>query len=336
MNSRILSLVPALQRAALALTVSAAALLPTIADAQPAAPAAPATPAAAPAAPAQQARPLRVYLRAGLKTHGAGEHDYPQFLADWSKILTERGAIVDGSLHFPTADELANIDVMVTYKGDAGYMTLEEKATLETFLKRGGGLVALHDTICAEDAEWFASIYGGAKKHGETNFTLAAPVAYTITDTANPIMAGMKDFTITDESFYKMTWTKIGQIKPLATAPQAGNVAKQQGVEGEVVPQIWTYERTIQGPSGGRPYRAFVWMQGHNYANLTHEQVQPMLLRAIAWAGQAPIDSILNVRAQGRGGRGGGRGGRGATPGATPSLEEIINPGVTAPAPATK
>jgi hypothetical protein len=59
------------------------------------------------------------------------------------------------------------------------------------------------------------------------------------------------------------------------------------------VPQIWTYERTIPG---GQPYRAFVWMQGHNYVNFSHEQVQPMLLRAIAWVGRAPIDSLLTVR----------------------------------------
>ena len=245
------------------------------------------------------ARPLRVYLRAGLKTHGPGQHDYPQFLADWSKILTERGAVVDGSLHFPTAPELANVDVMFTYKGDAGYMTADEKATLETFLKRGGGLIAMHDTICADNPEWFATIYGGAKKHGQTNFTLEAPVAYTITDPAHPIMQGMTNFTITDESFFLMTWAKSPEIKVLATAPQAPTPSAR-GHEGEVVPQIWTYERTI---SGGEPFRAFVWMQGHNYVNLTHAQVQPMLLRAVAWAGRAPIDSLLTVRA-GRGGRG--------------------------------
>ena len=263
-----------------------------------------------PAQPPQaQGRPLHVYLRAGLKTHGVGEHDYPQFLADWSKILTERGAVVDGSLHFPTAAELAGVDVMVTYKGDAGYMTAEEKATLETFLKRGGGLVALHDTICAEDPEWFATIYGGAKKHGQTNFTLEAPVAYTITDKSDPIMQGMSDFTITDESFFLMTWSKSPQIKVLATAPQAPTPSAR-GHEGEVVPQIWTYERTM---FGGQPFRAFVWMQGHAYANLTQAQVQPMLLRAIAWAGRAPIDSLLTVRPA-RGG--GGRGGRGPNAGA--------------------
>src|SRR5262245_64763459 len=83
-----------------------------------------------------------IYIRAGLKTHGPGQHDYPQFLADWSKILTDRYAVVDGSLHFPKPDELANVDVIVMYKGDAGAMTADEKATLEAFLKRGGGLVS--------------------------------------------------------------------------------------------------------------------------------------------------------------------------------------------------
>src|SRR5215472_11620528 len=68
-----------------------------------------------------------IYIRAGLKSHGPGQHDYPQFLADWSKILTERNAVVNGSLHFPKASELEGVDVMVMYKGDAGGMTPEEK-----------------------------------------------------------------------------------------------------------------------------------------------------------------------------------------------------------------
>ncbi len=239
------------------------------------------------------ARPLRIYLRAGLKTHAPGQHDYPQFLADWSKILTERGAVVDGSLHFPTLPELAEVDVMVTYKGDAGTMTAGEKATLETFLKRGGGLVAIHDTICGEDPEWFATIYGGAKKHGQVNYTLEAPVAYTIIEPAHPIMRGMSDFMLTDESFFLMSWAKAPAITVLATAAQAATPSAR-GHEGEVVPQIWTYERTMVG---GEPFRAFVWMQGHNYVNFSHAQIQPMLLRAIAWVGRAPIDSLLTVKA---------------------------------------
>src|SRR4051812_30939339 len=68
--------------------------------------------------------PLRVFIYAGLKTHGEGQHDYPQFLADWSKLLMNRNAVVDGGLHFPSAQELGNTDVVLIYKGDAGYMSM--------------------------------------------------------------------------------------------------------------------------------------------------------------------------------------------------------------------
>jgi hypothetical protein len=88
----------------------------------------------------------------------------------------------------------------------------------------------------------------------------------------------------------------------LATAKiDATPSAMQAGHAGESVPQMWTYRRTM---FGGQEFRAFVWMQGHTYANLTHQYVQPMLLRAIAWAGKRPIDSLMTVRA--RGGRRGG------------------------------
>jgi type 1 glutamine amidotransferase len=270
--------------------IAAAMLVPVVAQQR-------GTPSTAPAQGTDVA-PLRVYLRGGLKTHGAGQHDYPQFVADWSNILTERGAIVDGGLHFPTAPELEGVDVIVMYKGDSGFMTLAEKAALETFLKRGGGLVGIHDTICTDDPAWFATVFGGAKKHGETNFTLDANVPYTIVDKASPIMQGIPDFALKDESFYSMTWAKQPEVHVLATAKIDDTPSSQRaGHVGESVPQMWTYQRTM---FGGQEFRAFVWMQGHTYANLTQQYVQPMLLRAIAWAGKRPIDSLMTVRSRGR------------------------------------
>ncbi len=232
---------------------------------------------------------LRVYIRAGLKTHGPGQHDYPQFLADWSKVLTERGAAVDGSLHFPAPAEIASTDVLVMYKGDAGDMTAEEKSTLEAYLQRGGGLVSFHDTLCGPDPDYFSTIVGGAKKHGQTNYTLEADVPYSIADPSNPIVQGLSDFTIKDEAFFLMTWSKAPEIHVLATATIA-STPSAKGHEGEKVPQIWTYERTLDG---GKPYRAFVWMQGHNYSNFTDPRIQPVLLRGIAWAGKRPVDSLM-------------------------------------------
>src|SRR5207237_9626582 len=139
--------------------------------------------------------PLRIYIRAGLKTHGPGQHDYPQYLADWSKVLTERGAVVDGSLHFPTAAEIANTDVIVMYKGDAGGMNADEKATLEAYLKRGGGLVSLHDTLCGPDPDYYSTIVGRANMHRQTNFNFEAEVQYTNVDNSSAIMPVLSDFS---------------------------------------------------------------------------------------------------------------------------------------------
>jgi type 1 glutamine amidotransferase len=250
-------------------------------------------PSAEAAVRAGDTRPIHVYIRAGLKSHGEGLHDYPQFLADWSKLLTDKGALVDGSYHFPSADELANTDVLLMYKGDAGYMTATERAVLENFMKRGGGFVSIHDTLCGDDPAYYSTIVGGAKKHGEQNFSAGA-IKYTIVDKASPIMKGLTDFQIDDEAFFKITWSKAPEIKVLATAPMPSS--------GEVVPQMWTYERTI---FGGQPSRSFVWMQGHTYTNFKKPEIEGMLLRGIAWAAHYPAETLVSYVAPPRqGGRG--------------------------------
>ena len=254
-----------------------------------------------PLPPGQNPAGMRIYIRAGLKSHGPGKHDYPQFLADWSKILTEHGAVVDGSLHSPGAAELDLVDVVVIYKGDAGYLTEREKADLEAFVRRGGGLVSLHDALCGPDPEYFATLIGGAKKHGETNFTLEAAVPYTIVDRDNPIMQGMSDFTLDeDEAFYSMTWAANPKINVLASAVIASTpTAVRAGHAGEVVPQIWTYEHTL--PGGTSPARAFVWMQGHAYSNFSGPTIKPMLLRGIAWAAKKPVNELVDYKPPSRG-----------------------------------
>jgi len=233
---------------------------------------------------------MHVYVWAGLKSHQAGQHDYPQFLADWSKVLTEHGAVVDGALHPPSSADLEHTDVVVIYKGDAGFLSDSAKAALETFVKRGGGLVSFHDSLCGPDPAYFATLVGGAKKHGEVNYTLDAPVHYTVVDKSDPIMKDMSDITIWDEAFFKMTWATDPAIHALATAEIAPTRSAGEH-KGEVVPQIWTYEHTLPG---AEPARAFVWMQGHTYANFANYQVQRTLLRGIAWAGKRPVDELVN------------------------------------------
>jgi type 1 glutamine amidotransferase len=276
--------------------------------AQPSAWAQPGRGAGAPPVQGQNPNGMRIYIWAGLKSHGAGQHDYPQFLADWSKILTEHGAVVDGALHAPSSADLERTDAIVIYKGDAAFLTDTEKGVLETFIKRGGGLVSFHDSLCGPDPAYFATLVGGAKKHGEVNFTLDAPIPYTVVDKSDPIMKDMSDITIFDESFFLMTWAKNPGIHVLATAVIAPTRSAGDH-KGEVVPQMWTYEHTLPG---GQPARAFVWMQGHTYADFANYQIQRTLLRGIAWAGKRPVDELVDYVAPVRpGGRGAAAGGRG-------------------------
>src|ERR1700728_927033 len=125
-------------------------------------------------APAEQGAPrpwgqnpngMHVYLQAGLKTHQGGQHDYPQFLADWSKVLTDHGAIVDGSLHQPSAAELEGVDVLVIYKGDDGYMRESPKDRPRAFVKPGRSYLQSPRSAVGPDPAYFATLVGGAKKH---------------------------------------------------------------------------------------------------------------------------------------------------------------------------
>ena len=231
------------------------------------------------------APPLRVFIRAGEKTHnpvGNGVHDYPAFLADWSKILLERGVKVDGALHFPTADELARTDVLIIYKGDGGNCSPAERAALDPYLRRGGGLVVLHDGMCSDDPAWFAQVAGASKQHGEMNYS-PGPIKAHVVDREHPITRGLADFEIDDEAFFLLRKAPGMHVLMEAPLPKGG----------EVQPQAWSYERTLPG---GQAYRSFVWMQGHHTANFLEQGPRDTILRGIAWAGQRPVESLLSVR----------------------------------------
>ena len=248
-----------------------------------------------PSAEGQNTKGIHIFIFAGLKSHGPGQHDYPQFLADWSKFLTAHGAVVDGGLHAPSAGELTHTNVVVMFKGDAGFMTPKEHAALLAYVKRGGGLVSVHDSLCGPDPEDMAMFLGGGKKHGQVNYTLGAPLTYDVVDQASPIMEGFPNrFTIYDEAFYRMTWSTNPKIHVLATVkiPDTPSAVRGGGV-GQEVPQIWTYVHMLPG---GQPARAFAWMQGHIYENFSKPVVQYLLLRGIAWAARHPVNELVDYK----------------------------------------
>ncbi len=247
------------------------------------------------------AEPLRVFIRSGPKSHGPGQHDHPRFLADWVPLLNSRGAVATGGDTFPTAAQLAATDVLVIHAQEGGNIPdATDRANLDTFLKRGGGMVVIHAASVSRDPDWFKTIVGGSWRFGTTKW-LEAPMHVYFTDRDHPISRGASNWSMDDEIYYDMDMLPEAHVLATAYTPKAidtggrGNreaqaraaeaVAKNKGVNiYDYQPQMWTYERTIAGAA--KPYRAFVSLPGHRYENFSRPNYRAILLRGIAWAGQ--------------------------------------------------
>ncbi len=218
---------------------------------------------------------LRVYIRAGEKTHGPGEHDHPRFLEEWTPLLRERGCAVDGSLAFPSAEALARTDVLVMYAAEGGSIHGDERARLDAYLARGGGIVVLHDAVCGDDPHWFKTVVGGAWEHGHSKWQHGEMGLY-FADREHPITRGVSNFDFVDEIYWD-----------LHLDPGAHVLANAFHTPFDVTPQMWVYEKDA--------YRAFVSIQGHYHASFSHEAWRTLLLRGIAWAGGRDADALVTA-----------------------------------------
>lgn len=262
------------------------------------------------------AEPLRVFIRAGAKSHGPGAHDFPQFLKDWVPMLNERGAKCEGSLEFPTKEQLDKTDVLILHAQEAGNIKIgDERKNLMEFLARGGGVVTIHAAAVSKDHDWFKTIIGGSWHFGQTKW-LEAPMSLYFTDHDNAITKDISNFDIDDEIYYDMDLLPEAKILAAAYTPNTPQVkggnkeAQQRAAEAvakkkavniyDIQPQVWTYERSTNfqvrdsEPANTdktnvdvrSTYRAFTCIPGHWYKNFSHNALRTMILRGIAWAGK--------------------------------------------------
>ena len=234
------------------------------------------------------AEPLRVFIRGGVKTHGPNQHDHPRFLTEWTKLLGERGMKVAGDLDFPEAEQLAKTDVLIIYAADGMKIAGTQRADMEKFLKRGGGLVVVHDGVVSGDQnEWCKSIIGGAWRWPSADMAkekatkwFEGNVGICWVDQEHPISRGISNFDWKDEIYHDMDLA--ADIGVLATSFHNVHV---------IAPQLWTYEKTLAG--GAKPYRAFVSLPGHEFDVFNSPQYRAVLMRGIAWAGKrANVDEF--------------------------------------------
>ena len=220
------------------------------------------------------AEPLRVFIRAGVKTHGPNQHDHPRFLKEWTPLLTERGMKVEGGMDFPTAGQLDRTDVLIIYSQDGMKVVGEERVNFEKFIKRGAGLVVIHDgAVSGDQNEWARKVQGGAWRWDGAKKTrwYEGEVGIYFVDTTHPITKGLSNFDWKDEIYYDLDMSPEAHV--LATSFQSVFV---------IAPQLWTYEQKWEGST--TPYRAFVSLPGHEYDSFNTDHYRVLLLRGIAWA----------------------------------------------------
>jgi type 1 glutamine amidotransferase len=224
--------------------------------------------------PCSAAEPLRVFIRAGVKTHGPGAHDHPRFLKEWTALLNERGAKADGGMDFPTAAQIENSDVIVFYAANAGSMNPEQRALMDAFRARGGGMVVIHDAVCGDDAQWFKTLTGGAWQHGHSKwFEGHVNLNYVAASAEHPVTKGAVSFSMDDEIYWDLHIHSDSKILATSDHPKCPDS-----------PQIWSLEV-------GKA-RSFTSIPGHLYTTFDLPQYKAILLRGIAWAGHRDVDSL--------------------------------------------
>ena len=199
-------------------------------------------------AAALQAAPLRVFIRAGVKTHGPNQHDHPRFLNEYSGLLRERGLTVDGALAFPTTEQLDQTGCPRHFCGGRNEGAEgAERGQFEKFLRRGGGLVVIHDGSQAgqssEDADWAKKVQGGAWRWQGEKKTIwhEGAVGLYFVDTEHPITRGISNFDWKDEIYNRLDMD-----------PAVHVLADSFLDVFNIWPQLWTLDKR-PGREGARP-----------------------------------------------------------------------------------
>lgn len=226
------------------------------------------------------AKPLRITLAAGPKDHGIDEHDYPLWLDRWSKLLRTAPNVAVREVKDGNGLEFADeSDVIVWYSANPSWDEAQAPK-LRAFLDRGGGLVVLHWAVGGGKAVApLADLLGLAAsptikyRHG--------PLDLDLVDPKSPITEGLPSpLHLVDESYWLLDGDP-SRIDALATAVE----------EGEPRPLIWTRR---QGKG-----RVFVSIPGHYTWTFDDPLFRLVLLRAIAWTADHPVDRLIDLATDG-------------------------------------
>ena len=144
---------------------------------------------------------------------------------------------------------------------------------LEAFAQlaaRGGGCVVLHWGMGTREARYidgFVKIFGACHGGPDRKYKVIEKAAVQVADPDHPISAGIRDFTVREEFYYRLKTVKAdGGIHPIL----------QTDIDGRTETVAWSWER----PDGGR---SFGFTGGHFHDNWKRTEYRRLMTQAIAW-----------------------------------------------------
>lgn len=148
----------------------------------------------------------------------------------------------------------------------ARVVTADQVAIADTFVRHGGGMLAMHTAvICFDgDASW-RELCGGAWDWDRSSHPAEGPVAVRSTGAGrgHPLTAGLEDFVVDDELYGDLDL--VDGVEPLLVGT----------ADGSTQPVLWATDH-------GRG-RVVTDLLGHGPASLRHPEHRRLLGRAMAW-----------------------------------------------------
>ena len=225
-----------------------------------------------PSTTADSTRELRLVLVASKQDHGAGQHDYPNWQTNWSRLLSEAGArtTAETAWEWPEPAQFESATVIVFYFWNHNW-SAERLAQIDAFLARGGGVALIHSAVIADQDPEVLAERTGLSAHPRRTGYRHMPFELLLADREHPITRGLPErIELIDEPY----WPLIGETNRV-------HVLASAKVDGESRPLIWTQEK-------GKG-RIFASVPGHYTWTLNDPLFRIILLRGIAWAaGESP------------------------------------------------
>jgi type 1 glutamine amidotransferase len=169
-------------------------------------------------------------------------------------------------------------DCVVIFLTEGAKWLSADEARLAAFRRlaeRGGGLVCLHWGMGTREAgpvEAFVRLFGGCHG-GPDRKHKVVEAAVTVADPKHPAAAGIGDFTVREEFYYRLKFAKPdGSVKPVLLAE----------IDGAKETVAWAWDR----PDGGR---SFGFSGLHFHDNWKRTEYRRLTAQGVLWAAKVPV-----------------------------------------------